>query len=543
MTVVTLRSRLLLLSALCVGVCLVGIELMITAVALPSIITDLADWTEQDVLRRASWVVNGYLLAYIATMPVAGRAADRFGLAAPFGVALVVFALGSLLSGAAQTLEQLIAARVLQGVGGGALVPLATAGASHLFGGAARARALGVVGALTFLGMAIGPFAGAAILDVVDLSQALAAAPAADPLRSLLAPSWRWIFYLGVPFALLPLLYAWAAAPAWPATRRSGGLDLPGALVFTLALGALLLALTTLGDEAAPLVGLGPAALVVVAAVALAASLVRFSLTPEPFLPLRHFRDRTFSAAVLLSLLTGYALATAIIGGAVFVDRVHYGGPDEQQLALGALAAAMAVGALASGLAIRRLGVVAPSLLGLIGAAAGLAVLARSDPSTPLAVVAAALAVFGVGFGLTVTPRSAAAVEALGREAFGFASAAVTVARMIGMAVGLAVLTAIGSNRIEALSVVRVDAAARDAVLPPELRGRPLQDGLVVDALERWAAQEAAIILSVLFVIAAAVVCAAIAPALLMARRPAGVGRTERAEAGRVDEERLAVGL
>ena len=111
------------------------------------------------------------------------------------------------------------------------------------------------------------------------------------------------------------------------------------------------------------------------------------------------------------------------------------------------------------------------------------------------------------------------------------------------MSVGLAVLTSIGAYRIEALGVERVEAAARDAVLPPELGGRPHQDGRVADGRERWAAQEAAIILSVLFVIAAAVVCAAIAPALLMARRPAGVGRTERAEAGRVDEERLAVGL
>jgi hypothetical protein len=129
--------------------------------------------------------------------------------------------------------------------------------------------------------------------------------------------------------------------------------------------------------------------------------------------------------------------------------------------------------------------------------------------------VAASL-LFGLGFGLTVTPRSTAAVEALGRRAFGLASAAVTVARMIGMAVGLAVLTALGSNRIEALSVVLTDQAARDAVLPPELRGRPLQDGLVVDVLERWAAGEASAILSGLFAVAAIVTLAAVVPALAM---------------------------
>ena len=83
-------------------------------------------------------------------------------------------------------------------------------------------------------------------------------------------------------------------------------------------------------------------------------------------------------------------------------------------------------------------------------------------------------------------------MEALGRAAFGTAAAAVTVARMLGMGVGLAILTGFGSNRIEALSVVLTDQVARDAVLPPDLQGRPLQDPFVVDALETWAAGEAA---------------------------------------------------
>jgi hypothetical protein len=112
-------------------------------------------------------------------------------------------------------------------------------------------------------------------------------------------------------------------------------------------------------------------------------------------------------------------------------------------------------------------------------------------------------------------------VEALGRRAFGMASAGVTVARMLGMAIGLAVLTVLGSNRIQALSVVLVDAEARDAVLPVELRGRPLYDGLVVDALERWASAEAAGILSGLFLAAAAVMAVTALPALLMGRRGA----------------------
>jgi len=114
------RARLLLLAALSGGALLVGVELMITAVALPSILQSLADWTQ---LRRASWIVNAYLLAYIATMPLAGRAADRFGLPRLFMLALGVFAAGAALSGVAQSLDQLIAARVIEGIGG-VMVPL-----------------------------------------------------------------------------------------------------------------------------------------------------------------------------------------------------------------------------------------------------------------------------------------------------------------------------------------------------------------------------------------------------------------------------------
>ena len=115
-------------------------------------------------LRKASWIINGYLLVYILTMPIAGRLADIWGARRLFIGALAVFTVGSALAGAAQSLDQLIAARLVQAVGGGVLVPVGTAAASHLFGGAARPRALGVVGALTFLGMAAGPVVGAAIL-------------------------------------------------------------------------------------------------------------------------------------------------------------------------------------------------------------------------------------------------------------------------------------------------------------------------------------------------------------------------------------------
>jgi len=505
-------ARLVLLAALSVGVFLVGIELMVTAVALPQIVADLADWTR---LRQASWIINGYLVAFVAVMPLAGRAADRFNLPALFAVSLAVFAAGSVLAGAAPNLEWLIAARVIQGLGAGAIVPLATAGASHLFDGPARARAIGVVGALTFLGMAAGPSIGALILNSFQLQG-----------TGLLTPAWRWIFYLGAPFALLAVIYTWASSANWPRSRDRSGLDLIGAVLFTLAVATGLLALTTIGTE--PSGVFAPAPLAIVSAIALGAAILRFMIARSPFIELRFFADRTFTGAVLLSLLTGYGLATAIIGGAVFVDRVRYGGSDEQQLALGGLAGAMALGALGSGFVLRRLGVLVPTLGGLALSIFGLWWLSTVTPSSPLDQLVGGLALFGFGFGLTVTARSTAAVEALGRAAFGVASAGVVVARMLGMGVGLAALTVLGASRIEALSVVLVDQAARDAVLPPALQGRPLEDYLVVNALETWAAGQAASILSMLFLVAAGVTTIAILPTLAMRNRPSAVASGQR---------------
>jgi len=445
-------------------------------------------------------------------MPLAGRAADRYNLPTLFGISLATFAIGSALAGTAQSLDWLIAARVVQGAGAGAIFPLATAAAAQLFDGPARARAIGAVGALSFLGMACGPFIGATILQSFVLSDA----------GALLVPSWRWVFYLGAPLALLAGVYTWATAGGWPRPLGGGRLDVVGAVLFTTAVATGLVAVTALGGDNVAI----PAALAITSVIAFVASLAWFRRTTDPFFDLRHFRDRTFSGAVSMSLLTGYAFATAVIGAAVFVDRVRYAGPSEQQLALGSLAGAMAIGALGAGYLVRPMGVMLPSLLGLIAEVIGLLIVATLHPDSPLAILCAGLALFGVGFGVTVTSRTTGALEALGRRAFGVGSATLTVARMLGMAIGVSALTVLGSNRIEALTVVLTNQAARDAVLPPQLQGRPLEDYLVVDALERWAAQEADQILSVLFVVAAIVTAVAIVPTLMMHNRPGAMSRT-----------------
>jgi hypothetical protein len=404
-----------------------------------------------------------------------------------------------------------------------------------LFDDHARARALGVIGALTFLGMAAGPFLGAAILSGVHPDVALAGtALATSPLADVLGPAWRWIFFANVPVAVVATVLAWAVSPGWDTPRRPGRLDLVGAVVFGLALGSGLIALTLLGAAGSGQGGVAPPALsAILAAVAVVATLiaiVRAARTADPFLDVRLFADRGFSAAAAVSLLTGYAFATAIIGAAVFVDRVLYGGPDDQRLALGALAGATAVGALVSGFAVRVASYRAVTLLGLALSALGLVAMARWTPDTPILEAAAGLALFGSGFGLSVTPRSTAAVEAAGPAAFGAASSVVTVARMVGMAVGLAVLTAYGSTTIDRLSAqVYASPDAYRAYVPDALRDRPLKDPLVVGALERWASGEAASIMVGLFDVAAVVTLVCALPALAL-----GGGGSRRARSARM---------
>ena len=460
-----------MLAALCLGVLLVGIELFITAVALPRIIVDLSGWTD---LRRASWIITAYLIAYIAATPLAGRAADRFGLPALMMASLALFALGSLLAGAAQSLEQLVVARAVQGAGAGAIVPLATAGASHLYTGHARSRALGLVGAATFLGMALGPLLGALVLENLQLRDALAAIGIwGGPLVDLLVPSWRWVFYLTAPLSA-----------CWPSStsgrlRRAGtckpgraSMDALGAALFTVALTSGLLAITLMGEQAAggacpwrPWPPASPCSRV-------PWPCRRMLRTPEPFLDLR-----LFARPRLLRRRPGQP-ADRLRAGHGHRGRGHLRRPRPLRRPRGAGHRPRAAG---PGHGRRRLRVrLRDSPRGRHAGHAGRPRHGHRRPPAPCRRCAStrsslvplgAVSLFGLGFGLTVTPRTTAAVEAAGRAAFGMASGIVTVARMVGMAFGMAILTAFATTRIDAVSVAIEDQAFRDTHPAPRAGG------------------------------------------------------------------------
>ncbi len=496
------------------GVLVAGAELMVVAIALPAIVADFGGWAD---LARASWIINAYLLAFLVAMPLAGRAADLWGARRLYVAALLMFSIGSLGAGLApyagldRGLDALIAARVVQGFGGGALVPLSMTLASHLFAGRARATALGVEGAATFVGMAIGPVYGAWVLLNVHL-----------PIPGLQIAPWQWIFFLNVPIAIVTMLLIYVVAGGVETPRVRARIDLPGALLLSVALIAGVGALTLSGERGwTDGLILGGFALAAIGLTGFAALELRLH---APLINPRLFADRSFSAANAVSLLTGYTLATAIIGGPVFVNRVLNGSAQQSALALTALTLAIAAGAVVGGGLSALLGERITTVGGVLVGVAGLWLTLGWGIDTDLPRLMRDLAVFGVGFGLTVSPRATAAVEAAGASAYGVASAMLQITRTLGMSLGLALLTSIGQNRIDELTALINDAARRDALVTtlghPEFVGvEPRNSLALVDVLEAWSRQQAADVLHLVFVIALAVAIATLLPALLVGRR------------------------
>ncbi|HEX5039604.1 MAG TPA: MFS transporter [Candidatus Limnocylindria bacterium] len=490
------------------GVLIGGAELMVVAIALPSIVADFGGWAD---LARVSWIVNAYLLAYVVAMPLAGRGADLWGARRLYVFALLLFVIGSAaaglsrIAGPEQGLTWLIVARVVQGFGGGALVPLSMALASHLFRGRARAAALGVEGAATYIGMAIGPAYGAWVLLNFSI-----------PIPRLEIVGWQWIFLLNVPIGIVTLLMIYVVAGGIETPRVRAGLDLVGAVLLSVALVAGIGGITASGAT-------GWTDPVVIGGIlAGVGALVAFAWWElhhaSPLVDIRLFADRAFSASNLLSLLTGYTLATAVIGGPVFVNRVLFGTDAEAATALTALTLAIAVGALVGGVASGVIGERWVALLGVVVSAVGLWLAIGWDTATALDRLIRDLAVFGAGFGLTVSPRATAAVEAAGAGAYGVASAMLQLTRTVGMSVGLALLTSIGQNRIDQATALISDPVRRDALVTllghPEFQGVDPNTSLpLVAVLEEWSRGEAAMVLDVVFAIALAVAALTLLPA------------------------------
>ena len=466
------RLGFLALGVVCVAVFVTALDQTVVVTALYAMTLDVGvPITQPD---RVAWIVSGYLLGYVIAMPLMGRISDVFGRRRIFAICLLIFALGSLfcalapqlggpiapdtttLGGALLTplynaiqavvsplaqlgvdtsapgLDILVAARFVQAIGGGALVPVAMAVVGDLFGGSRRGLALGLVGAATEAGGVVGPVWGAFVTSTWG---------------------WTWIFWLNLPLAALLLLLGALCLPRGRGAREP--IDVLGALVFGASLTCLTLGLGQQSEGAGVLdpkahstfnpVFLGAAGALFVAFIILEL-LIRW-----PVVDLRLFKRAAFSAAALLSLLIGVALIVALVEIPLFLASLQNTTAIGAGLALLRLTALVPVGAFLGGWLSGRIGCPPTAALGTLLTAAGLWQMSLWPASVGELQVTMATVTAGLGFGLVIAPISTSALNASPPAQAGVASSIVTALRMTGMTLGLAGLTAYGLEHFRAI--------------------------------------------------------------------------------------------
>ncbi|MBV9713626.1 MAG: MFS transporter, partial [Ktedonobacteraceae bacterium] len=393
------------LTIACIGVFFTALDQTVVVTALPQIITDLHIPITR--LDHAAWIISAYLLGFVVVMPLMGRVSDIHGRRRIFLLCLTIFGLGSILCGLAPILGNaldlsflsifqidtsspslilLIAARLFQAIGGGAIVPVAMAIASDFYGQERRGLALGIIGAVTEAGGVLGPVYGAVIVQHLG---------------------WQYIFYLNVPVVIALMVGAWFLVPKGKHLQEK--IDWIGALLLGLALTCLSLGLAQQGTSLGPPSTSGatpqnnPIALALAVVFLIAFVLVERKIR-WPVVNLTMFRRIQFSASSLVSLLIGGALIIAMADIPIFVDTVLRGSAMDSGLALMRLTVMIPIGALLGGWLCSRITCRFTGILGLCFTAAGFFLMSRWPTQVGWNQITISTITAGFGFGLVIAP-------------------------------------------------------------------------------------------------------------------------------------------
>ncbi|GAA3165562.1 MDR family MFS transporter [Nonomuraea roseoviolacea] len=405
---------------------------MMLGPALPTIVRDLGG------LEYFSWVATAYLICMAASTPIWGKLGDLYGRKTVYMASIVVFLLGSALSGLAQDMPQLVAFRMVQGLGAGGLMTGALALIGELVPPRHSGRLMGMFGTMMPIAFIAGPVLGGLFAERLG---------------------WRWAFFVNLPIGALALLLIGTAVRL--ERRRIGArIDFLGALLLTVALVALSLVASWAGTRyawgSAPIL-----ALVVTGAAALAALLAVERRAAEPIVPLRLFADRNFTLAQVIRFLGGVGMVVAATFLPQYMQLVQNASPIASGLLilpsmLGMVAVLVGTGRLISRTGRYRI----YPILGGAAVAAGMLALLILGPGTNLALASGLTLIGGMGVGLLTQSTTIITINSAEPRDMGAASGSVTLWHTMGASLGVAVLGALYTARLQGTLVESLGAEA-----------------------------------------------------------------------------------
>jgi EmrB/QacA subfamily drug resistance transporter len=418
----TSRARVaLVLVAVELGMLLAALDQTIVGTAMPRILADLNGF------ERYTWVSTAYLLAATVMVPIYGKLSDIYGRRIFFLGGMALFLTGSALSGVSQTMEQLIAFRALQGLGGGAIMPIVQAIIGDIFPPAERGKWQGMTIGVWGLATIFGPPLGGWITDTW---------------------SWRWVFYINLPLGVAAMLVAALALPRHR-QRSAHRIDYAGAAGLVVTASALVLAFSLAGTTFA----WGSPQILGLFAVALVGGGV-FCLierrAAEPIIRLDSFRNRVFT----ISVITTFLISAALFGTLLYMPLFLQGVQGQSAAASGTFATPLMIGVIVSGVAggqvIARTGhYKLQAILGAALAAIGMFLLSRMTASASEGEIALYMVVLGLGIGASMTIFTVVVQSAFPRARLGQATSNLQFFREIGGVIGLAILGSVMTGRFQ----------------------------------------------------------------------------------------------
>ena len=440
------REKMEILFAVMLGLFLGALDQTIVGPALPTIVTQLAG---NDYYV---WAVTIYLLTSTVTVPFWGKLSDLYGRKPIFMIGIVIFLIGSALSGLSQNMGMLILFRGIQGIGAGSLFPVALAVIGDLFTPQERGKYQGLFGAVFGIAFVVGPLVGGFLTEQV---------------------AWNWIFYVNIPIGIISLVVISRLLPTVKTIRATRNFDILGGVIFTIAVTALLIGLTNKGilDQAThqlhqwtdPSVG----GLIVIGLIGIAAFLWAESRAKEPIVPLDLFRNRTYASSMVATFFAAFAFFGAIVFLPRWFQVVHDFSPTYSGLAALPLMVGLIFSSIVSGLIVARTGrykwmVVAA--IALMGVATLL--MTQLTAETPLVIVWFWMFLAGLGVGPTFSVFTIIVQNAVPFSMLGVATSNLTFFRQIGGTVALAFVgTIFGTTFQEQLGPQMIAAGVPQNVL------------------------------------------------------------------------------